>query len=349
MTTDFLNLKTIVPDYKDLIGSESLDSNVYGGISENQILKYGHDAIGLISTATQKVQRIAVIPIDQYKGKLPRGFLAVVQAAYREEPEKHCSREQIVKWTQDTFDKSGCKIEIELVCPACSNVECSCEQSFVEVDVNRIYEEAHPEYYYGYMKHFYNYGNTFSRGERGCCYTDEFKLMRRTSNVFYNVPYHIGECVNFNVNSPVEYDIDFSGDALYISTTFKKGEVLLSYISEKTDNTGYRMVPNTTKCIEAVLTYIDERMAYTAWRKSMDPGRRVDWQVLHALRSEKIGKAVAELKMPDQDKWKNFLATTWKQPIPFWHYDKSRNLYNPREQDLGYFWAGIRPDYNGNH
>lgn len=349
MTTDFVRLQTIIPDYKRLIGSEEIDNDVYGGISENDILAWGHDGTGLISTATQKVQRIMVVPIDQYRGKLPKGFLAVIQAAYRENPEKPCIREQVVQWTQETFDKSGCKIVIDLDCPACSKVDCTCNNPIVEVDVNRIYQEAHPEYYYGYMRHFYAYGNTFNR-EQGCAYTNEFRLMRRTSNTFYGVPYHIGECVNFYVSSPVEYDIDFAGpDNLYISTSFKKGEVLLSYMSEKTDELGYRMVPNTPKAIEAVLHYIDERMAYKAWRRSGDPSKRVDWQILNGLRSEKIGKALAELKMPDQDKWKNFLATTWKQSIPFWHYDKSRNLYNPRETDNGHYWGMVRPDYNFNY
>lgn len=343
MTTDFIKIESILPDYRDLIGEDTLDSDTYGGISEDVILKWAHDGLGRIHTYSQKVHKIAVIPIEQYRGKLPGGFLYVVQAAYRIDPEGHrTAREQIVQWTQGTLDKSGCKLIIDLECPACHQTECSCETPVVTVDVDRMFEEAHPEYYYGYMKHFYAYGNTFQRGEVGSCYTDQFKLMRRTSNEFYNIPYHIGDCVNFRVNSPVEYDISFP----YISTSFKKGEVLLSYISEKTDEKGYRMVPNTTAAIEAVLACIDERIAYRDWRKTKNPQRRVDWLTLDAYRSKKIGQATGELKMPDQDKWKNFLATHWKQSIPFWNYDRSRNLFNPNETDNGYYWANVRPDYN---
>jgi len=326
-----------------------MGSDIYGGISELDMLRWVHDAVGIISTATQKVQRIVVLNIDDYRARLPNGFLAVVQAAYREEPKECCTREQVVKWVENTFDKHGCKIEISLVCPACSKIECSCDQSFVEVDANRIYQDAHPEQYYGYMKHFYAYGNTFSRGQ-GCVYTDEFQLMRRTVDAFYNIPYHIGDCVNFKVDSPVEYDISAGIDGgLFISTTFKKGEVLLSYMSEKTDEFGYRMVPDTPRCIEAVLHFLDERLAYRAWRKTGDSARYRDWIALEGLRDKKIARAVAELKLPDQDKFKNFLSTTWKQPIPFWHYDKSRNLHNPNVRDPGYYWPGVRRDYNFNY
>lgn len=330
-----------------MIGADSLSSDMYGGIPENDLMEWGHDALGRIHTATQKVHKIAVITIKDHRGILPRGFLAVIQAAYRQDPEVCCTREQVVQWTQDILDGSGCKIVIDLECPSChhANKDCTCDVPVVEVDANRIYRDAHPEQYYGYLKHFYAYGNTFARGT-GCAYTNEFQLMRRTSNEFYNIPYHIGDCVNFKVDSPIEYEIHPVGDTMQISTTFRDGEVLLSYMSEKTDSNGYRMVPNTSAAIAAVLAAIDERVSYRMWRSTRDAQDGTIWRTLMQERERLIGRAVAELKIPDQDKWINFLETNWKQTIPFWSYDRSRNLRSPGKEDLGNYWAGVRPYYN---
>lgn len=344
MTTDFLELETLIPSYKKMIGSESFDSDVYGNIPENDLLEWGHAALGRIHTAAQKVHKIAIIPVNEYRAKLPKGFLLVVQAAYRIEPSKPSFREQVSQWTENLLE--GCKLEIDLICPSCKKNDCNCDTQVVEVDVNRIYKEAHPEYYYGYLKHFYAYGNTFSRNEKGCVYSDEFKLMRRTMDGMTRIPYHIGNCVNIQVDSPIEYEIHPVGTELQISTTFKKGEILLSYISEKTGRDGYRMVPNTEAAIQAVLTSIDERVAYRQWRRSRSPQDRVDWQTINQLREDQIGRAVAELKIPDKDRWVNFLDTQWKQPLPFWHYDPQRNLHNPNLRDPGDYWGGVRKDYN---
>jgi hypothetical protein len=197
------------------------------------------------------------------------------------------------------------------------------------------------------MSLFTGYGNTFADG-KACKYTEDFKLMRRTCNTFYNIPYHIGNCVNFNIDSPVEYDVHPSGiDGYQISTTFKEGEVLLAYVSEVTNKDGYRLIPNTERSLEAVVSGIDERVAFLYWRRNRgDAHARVDYQVTKQIMEQNIGRAVSELKMPDKDKWLNFLNTHWKQLIPYWTYDSDRNLSNPNRRDPGDYWGKIRPDYN---
>lgn len=347
MTVDYLPIYTVLPSYKKMVGLEAFDSDTYGNIPEVDYLEWADQGIGRLITATQKDHKIAVIPIRDFRGKLPKGFIAAMECAYRAYPEKKCRRDQVVQWTQDIMDGSGCQVVIDLQCPACEKVDCTCDSPIVTVDVNEIFRASHPEHFYGYMAHFTGYGNTLG-GEKTCKYTDEFKLMRRTCHNFYNIPYHIGNCVNFNLDSPVEYDIHPVGvDGYQISTTFKEGEVLIAYISERVDHNGYRLLPNTVNAQDAVLASIDERVAYRYWRKNRgDTVARTDWQILEALRKEKIGRAVSELKVPDKDKWLNFLNTHWKQLIPYWEYDSNRNLHNPNRRDPGNYWAGIRPDYN---
>lgn len=347
MTVNFISLESLIPSYKKMVGSESFDSDTYGNIPELDLLEWGNEAVGKLLTATQKVHKLVVLPVRDYRAMLPKGFLAVIQAAYRAYPEKRCRREEIVQWTQNVLDGSGCKVVIDLECPSCREVKCTCESPMVTVDVNEIFKASHPEYYYGYMANFTGYGNTFGN-EKACKYTDEFRLMRRTSNTFYNIPYHIGNCVNFSVDSAVEYDIHPVGvDGFQISTTFKEGEVLIAYISEYVDPQGWRMVPNVEEAIEAVLAYMDERVGYRYWRKNKgDQVAFRDYQMLKTLRSQALARAVSTLKMPDKDKWENFLNTHWKQLIPYWSYDSNRNLHNPNRRDPGDYWAGIRPDYN---
>ena len=62
--------------------------------------------------------------------------------------------------------------------------------------------------------------------------------MRRTTNTMFGNKYYIPGCININLNSPVEYDIQPPKMIL----NFDTGWVLLSYLAVPYDEDGYRMI-----------------------------------------------------------------------------------------------------------
>lgn len=65
------------------------------------------------------------------------------------------------------------------------------------------------DHYYDNKFRKHNHHNNCIDGDckTSCTLHPEFSLMRRTSNYFYNVPYHVNECININTDSMIEYDI----------------------------------------------------------------------------------------------------------------------------------------------
>lgn len=333
MTVDYITLDTILQDYLDITGEESLDTTYYGGVKEEVILKWGNDAIERISNDTQHVHRIVLLEVRNHKAELPAGFKYVAQAAYRMECDEPCLREEVIEHTQKSICDTGCSYNITKECPKCHKSNCDCNL-MVEVKANRIYQDAHPEFYTQYMSHFYRHGGLTDRGCRSS-YHPHFYLMRKTSNTFFNVPYHIGNCVNLNVESSVEYDIEHP----YIIVNFDRGEILLSYISEQTDDNGYRLVPNLPNAIEAIVTYIDERMAYRRWRREGGPGPRGDWQTIKALREQTIARARSQLQIPDQDEFKQYMDNHWRKLIPYWDYDRNLGRFQVDKFNYGKYYS----------
>lgn len=333
MITDFVSIETVLQEYLDITGEESLDSSYFGGVQEDLILKWANDAVERVYNDTQYVHRIALLQVNNFKAELPSGFKYIAQAAYRELAEEPCLREEIVQWTQKTLDSSGCSLKIDLECPKCHKESCGCN-SFVEVNANRLYQDSRPELYTQYMGHFYGHGGLNRRGYKSN-YHPDFYLMRKTSTTYFNVPYHIGSCINLNIDCRVEYDIDYP----YIIVNFEKGEILLSYVSEKTDENGYRMVPNLPNVFEAVSTYVDERMAYRKWRREGGNSLRTDWRELKQLREMTIARARSQLSIPAQDEFKQYMDNHWRKLIPYWNYDKNLGRFQSDRFNYGDYFS----------
>lgn len=312
----FIGINSVIEDYLDFSGHE-------GELDETWVLKQANDAVERITTDQQLVHKIEILDVRNYRAVLPDNFKYVNQAAYRIKPEHPCSREEISQFTQKVLG-TDCNLEINLKCPNCYKEECSCDQRVIEVDVNRIYETAHPEMFTRYMDHFYRTGNTTKRGTESF-YHPDFLLMRKTSNSFFNTPYHIGKCVNLSIDSKVEYDID----PPLIIVNFKEGEILLSYMSVKTDENGYRMIPNSEVVFEAINYYIEERMSFKKYRQTREQKDRIFWQQMKELREKHIGRAKAQLQTPDVDEWWQFVKNHWTKVVPYYNweinYNKSTN------------------------
>lgn len=336
MKVGYVSIHSVVQDYLDITGEDVLGGKNYGGVKEELILKWANDAIERMNNDVQYVHKVDLLRIENYKAEIPPGFKYVAQASYRRIHESSQLRDRITEWSQKALDGSGCKLDISIDCPKCHETTCDCKTSpIVEVDVNRIYQDAHPELYTKYMAHFFHHGSLNDRGEMTSCMDPDFVLMRRTSNSYFNIPYHIGNCLNLNADIDVEYDISLP----HIITNFSEGEVLLSYIGEKLDEDGYRMIPDLPVVHEAITIAVDERMAYRRWRLEGNPSHRVDWQTIHALKEKLIARGRSQLQIPDPDAWHQYIRNHWKQLIPKWNWREDFNRFRPDRFNYGDYYA----------
>lgn len=307
-----ISLHTVLEDYIDFSGHE-------GELDEPWVLKQANDAVERLVTDQQMDHRIEVIDIRDYKGPLPKYFRYVVQAAYRIDPPDCCTREQISQFTQKAFG-TGCNLEINVICPKCKTQTCDCQDRAVEVDVNRIYETAHPELFTRYMDHFYKSGGNTGRGI-ACFYDSRFHLMSKTSNQFFNVPWHVDECLNLVTDCEIEYDIHMPN----IIVNFPKGEVLLSYLGYQVDEQGYRMIPNVEIVFQAINYYIEERMAFRNYRLTKSQNDRIFWQQMLEMKDKMISRARSQLQIPDPDEWWQFVSNHWRKVIPYYKWERNLN------------------------
>jgi hypothetical protein len=319
MKTSYISIQTIITDYIDQTGHE-------GELDPLLIYKFANDAIDRICTDEQMNQKVALLLVENYRATLPDDFRAVIQAAYRVDSPKPCTREEISEMTQKVLG-TECDLKISLNCPRCKETDCSCSTPIAEVDVNRIWETAHPEVYTRHMKHFYSYGNLTER--KGPCsdlHTD-FRLMTTSHSSFFNAPYHIPGCANINLDCEIEYSINRPN----IVVNFLKGEILLSYMGILIDEDGYRLIPNEPTVFTAIIQWIEERMAFREYRKTKTQNDRIYWQQMFELKEKMIARARGYIQTPDFDSFWKFVKQHWTKLIPYSHWE--HNLNRP-QRDL---------------
>ncbi len=314
MKTSFISATTIIDDWLDLVPDEER-------VDEPFMRKMANKAVSKFITSDQYEEKIALMTVKGYKIELPQDFRYVVQAAYNIDSSR-CSREEVVQWTQSAFDGSGCSVTIDLNCPKCHETTCSCGSSVISVDVNRVYETSHPEIYTSYMDHFYRSGGTTGRGTHSY-YHPQFCLMRHKSGSFHNLAYHIGECLNLNVDSEIEYSIEHP----FMIVNFEAGQVLISYMGRRTDENGYLFMPDNEYALDAVVKFIEERLAYKRWRASKSQTDGVFYQTALALMTAAFRTARGKLMQPNQDKFKVFVDNYWRKLIPYHHYEQNMRRF----------------------
>lgn len=322
MQVPYVSIKAAVTDYIDFANPEE-------EINETLLLKLANDAASLICSDDQTDHKVALLEVRNNQATLPDDFRKVVQAAYRDAPGRPHLKEEIVQWTQHALDDSGCSVDITLNCKDCfetQSEDCDkCSQSstkpFIIVDVDRAYENTHPELYTKYMSHFYTYRNLNERG--GCVYHPEFRLMGARTNNFGNLDYHIQGCLNLNLDCEIEYDINLPS----ITVNFPKGQILLSYMGLKTDEEGYRLLPNTPRAFRAINWYIEERMNYRAYKKTGDPKYYRLWTDSVREMEKAIARARIELDMPEYDTFMRYIKSHWKRIIPYHNHEANLNRF----------------------
>lgn len=301
MKTKYTTINAAISDWLEdnKIGMEEID--------ESLLKKWVLDCLKEIKREDQYVHKLALVDVSKYKAELPADFHRVCQVAYRyEKPKKKCGRhEQITQWVQGTLEKD-CQLEINLICDRCHKTKCDCSTTALEVDIDSIWEDAHPELYYNHFNKIgrWGYGNSPES-----YYTPDFKLMRyNSSDWFQTGKFFIPECANVNCERCEE---TFTIEHPYIETSFSKGEILLSYLGQKVDEEGNPFVPDITPVHEAITWWIEHKWWWREYRTSNNNHDLRRSELAADKRDKAIGRAINRLSLPDYHNLYQILDQNW--------------------------------------
>lgn len=322
--TDWVSVQEVLEDFEDFTGDS-------GENQERLLKKWAHDCVEYFLPASQFDFAILSAQIKNYSVELPEGFHSIVQVAFRTKPDQLIQRERIVEWAQDIYG-TDCKLRVNLDCPKCHSKEsCKCAHPPVIVDVDRIYHDAHPEHLAKRFGHFYGYGNTTGRP---CSLVDpRFHIINPTSFDFKNMKYHIPDCVNFTVETEINYEIVRGG--LRFNT--QEGEAIVSYLMHPMDDDGYRLIPNSAYAFEAIQRFIEERLAYRQARMSKNPQDRAFFIMNKQLSDKAISDATTYFDTLDPREFDVFLRNHVRKVVPYYNYKQNLNR-NERDRYIHPEW-----------
>lgn len=289
-------------------------------------MKSIQDCTDRLCTNEQLVEKIGLFRIKNYEMDLPENLHSVIQAAYRDFTGRPFRREQIVELTQNSMQKAGCNIRIELDCPKCGQQECSCDSTEFTVDVDRIWEMTRPEWGYRHMQHYYGVGGLDRMGT-ACGYHPEFRLMTPATNNFFAAKWHIPGCVNLGrLESSVNYRID----PPKLICTIESGEVLLAYLAKAVDDQGYRLIPDISEVATAINWWVAERHWYS--RRIEEPDNRGILMLYQEAAQNKdiyLARAKERLSTPSFQDWWAFVNNHWRKVLPNYDFESTNNRQVP--------------------
>ena len=288
--------------------------------NKTKLITYVTDYIGKLqrSVLEQCRHRIKLLPVTNYSAELPPDFHKMEEIAYKIGDINYDYASGV---NQEIVDgvKRGCDFVVNVNCPQCLEEQKPCEGcagSRIEIDIDSIWNEAYPKYSY-FLKDFrVGTGTLLGSNSR---YHNDFKLMKPTTSPFFNHKYYVPTCRNLGIP---EADVQYKVDYPKIVVNFEKGYILLSYLGLRTDEDGLPMILGYPEVFEAVNLYLDEKLAWARWRRSVSPD------------DFKTHIAVRELRMRAQLAAKNVLQPFdihefWANYKKYWQnrvgrpYDKS--------------------------
>lgn len=331
MNTEFVSIKTAIDEYLDLTDPK-------GRVDKNLILKRANDVVSKLSSPFQYIHKIVLLKIEDYKIELPVDFQSIIQVAYKYPTEnRFVNRIEIVEWTQKVLDGSGCELVISLDCPKCHQTKCSCDSPEVVIDVDRAWELAHPQFKYAHMKHMYRYGGIVNDGITVSPYHPEFVIIKYATHNFFNADKHIRGCLNLNqklmASCPIEYNLE--GNVMNINA--RHGEILLSYFAAKTDEDGYRYIPNIPEVFDTIKWDIESVMTYRDWKKSKNQLDLQNHTYAKGEYNRYFGIAKNKLEMPSFQSWWSFIENNWAKVYPYYDWFQKSNRKRKDQYNLPRF------------
>lgn len=332
----FLDLSTIV--------EEVIDWGGYSDFSPTTMKKWAGAVLRKLEAPGSQVDKIKLLTVENYKVKEPEDLEKIVQMAFYETSTQTIRRTEIVEWTQQMYDGSGCELVISKDCPKCHKEKdkpcgpCTCDSPEVIFDVDRMWEIAHPEFKYNHMKHYYRHGGLINDNQVLSPYCPQFVLMKPAEGPFFNADKYIPGCLNLNKALLCSCDIEYKIRDGHIEVNKEKGQILVSYLAPRLDSEGYRMIPDEEEVLEALKWYVIEAIEYRSIGKATTNQDRQHhkqmWKIANTEKKEAMGRAYEVLHTPEYEPWINFLDKYYMRMF--------------REQTFNERFGGCVPDHYNN-
>ena len=301
----YLPLSTAISDWIE-------DFDFDEPIQEELLSKWINDILRQMEVENLLTHKITILDVVDYKAALPDDLKMVCEIAYRLDPPKCGPRErieQVTQWVQGTDD--GCELEINVNCPDCHRSTCrECGDNYVEVNVDKLWELQNPHLFSQYSSKF----ATVSRfGYGKSVYNPEFRLLSYGGgNPWNNINMHISGCANAYCRDCQEtYDFNTNN----IEVSFKKGEILVSYLAVKLDENGDRLILDDPDVFEAIGDYILYKYMKKSYFREVKNRGNKDSNFYRAYKDSQqahygsLGRVRSKLSIPSYMDWIDWLKS----------------------------------------
>lgn len=279
-----LEQKSVFDFVDDYINETSENT---ANLSRDRLITHAADFISELqrSSLPQLKHRIALLEVDNYIAVLPKSFHQIQEIAYKTNEVQVRSRWEVTQLIYNNIT-ANCDLEINIKCPECDkNMQLpdgcdSCEASYVEVNLDSIWNSAHPEYAYFWNKFQRGTGSLLNNPSQ---FHQGFQLLRPNTSPYSNTRYHIPTCRNLGIQeSAATYQLDIPK----VIVNFKHGLILLSYLGTNVDEDGMPLILGHPRVYEAVNFYLDEKLMWNSWRKTKSEADYKSFMLVRQLREK---------------------------------------------------------------
>ena len=335
MRTPYINISNVVNDFVE-------DNGITHDEVENiPLMKWAVDALNMMALTEQLRNKVILLRVENSRTELPEDFKILLQASanVRDRNWVKTRREELVQWVQGTYEKD-CHLQIDLICDKChkNTPSCSCgdpDHKPIVVDVDRVWEMAHPEIYY---RHYRKVGRFGYGPQPGSSYSPRFQLMNATNHDYFKANLILGDCPNVDCRECVH---TFRLDLPYLEVDFQEGEVLLGYLGRVLDADGAPMIPDHPDVLEAIQHHLEYKWYGREWKRSNDQFARQKQAEAGQSREVCMGLAMSALNMPEFKEAQAWIDNDFLKRLPDLNHDtnmgaKTRDLYDRYDKKMRY-------------
>lgn len=279
---EYIGIDAAIDEYIELVDLNNMR------LPKNLLRKWAQDVVEKLTFKPQQVHKVSLKPIENGRVILDDNLFSIVQVLYKENPKETTRRGYVSEWVQDL--NNGCDLKLNIDCP-----ECVAEEG-IEVDYDYWVSWNHPQLYYDkYVKSFGGLQN-FQRPTRD--WRNDFRIMRYKQHNFFNADNLVKGNTNLNEQLGSDLQGEYWVDFPIMWTDIDDGWVLISYTAYRTDENGYRLIPNIPQVFEAIKWSLESKISYREYKRTRDRSYLQDRQIAEVEYNKFMGQARQILKRP---------------------------------------------------
>lgn len=325
----YVGIDAAVEEYISMTG-------IRGSARDRQMYKKAaEDIVRELNFKEHMTHKIKLFEVEDNCIELPDNFAILVQALYRRECDNVLSTIHVKEWMTHMYDCKGCEFKIRKECPTKGERE---DVNTIEIEATPQMLNAHPQFGAGGDNTFLkDYGGASNKQFKPPLPLQEFNLLRPAQHNFFNADWHIRGCLNLDQRlradeTVPEYRIDFP----FMYVNFDRGQILLSYLEYKTDEDGYRLIPDLPDVFEAIRWGIRQHDAYKDFLKTQNQVWLRDSENAASKKLLAMRRARSTLKMMDFDKWWSVMENQYMKMHRYYNWYENMNRYkeDPYTNDM---------------